>query len=56
MHSRKGRPILSQDSQVREEALKTLYRLQAQLREREDYQPRVLKAIRLAIDDYERES
>jgi hypothetical protein len=39
---------------VREEALKTLYRLQAQLRERDDSQAHVLKAIQSAIEDYER--
>jgi hypothetical protein len=56
MKSKRARLDPSQDSQVREEALKTLYRLQAQLRERNDSQPHVLKAIQLAIEHYERES
>ena len=42
-----------QDPQVREEALKTLYRLRAELSEREDRTATMLKAIEKLIEDYE---
>jgi hypothetical protein len=42
-----------QDPQVREEALKTLYRLRAELYEREDRSTTMLKAIEKLIEDYE---
>ena len=42
-----------QDPQVREEALKTLYRLHAELYEREDRSTTMLKAIEKLIEDYE---
>lgn len=43
----------SQDPQVREEALKTLYRLRAEFRERNDASSSVLKAIEALIVEYE---
>jgi hypothetical protein len=42
-----------QDPQVREEALKTLYRLRAELYEREDRSTTMLKAIESLIQSYE---
>jgi hypothetical protein len=42
------------DPQVREEALKILYRLRAELYEREDRPATTLKAIERLIEDYER--
>jgi hypothetical protein len=38
---------------VREEALRTLYRLRVKLRERNDPASSVLKAIELLIEEYE---
>jgi hypothetical protein len=42
-----------ENPQVREEALKTLYRLRAQLDEREDGSTTRLKAIDSLIEEYE---
>lgn len=43
----------SRDPEVREEALKTLYRLRAEFRERKEPPSSVLKAIELLIAEYE---
>jgi hypothetical protein len=43
----------SKNPQVREEALKTLYRLRAQLDEREDGSTARLKAVDSLIEEYE---
>jgi hypothetical protein len=45
----------NQDSQVREEALTTLYRLRAELNEREDGPATMLEAIESLIEKYERQ-
>jgi hypothetical protein len=42
-----------QDPQVRDEALKTLYRLRAELNELEHRPTTMLKAIETLIEDYE---
>ena len=42
-----------EDPQVREEALKTLYRLRAQLDEPEDRSTTTLKAVDSLIEEYE---
>jgi hypothetical protein len=42
------------DPEVREEALRTLYRLRAQFRERSDLPPHALEAIESLIEEYEK--
>ena len=47
---------IEQDSEVREEALRTLYRLRANFAERKDLPPSLLKAIESLIYEYEGKS